>query len=67
MGRSNLAFIILSTNDTSIEIGERVLVQFGASNMERVGIVEDIEYFAVCDVPFSLEKTKLIIGKVPAK
>ncbi len=55
------------TNDTSIEIGERVLVPFGASNMERVGIVEDIEYFDVCDVPFPLEKTKWIIGKIPAK
>ncbi|WP_353948644.1 ADP-ribosylglycohydrolase family protein [Sporolactobacillus sp. Y61] len=52
------------TDDEGIEVGDYVRVPFGASNMEGTARVESIDYFPIEEVPFPLEKTKKIIGRV---
>jgi hypothetical protein len=51
------------TEDESIDAGDRVIVPAGPDNAERIAIVKRIDYYEADKVPFSLEKTKQIIGK----
>jgi hypothetical protein len=49
--------------DARISEGDFVRVPFGAANEERVGLVEEIGYYAEDAAPFPAGRTKRIIGK----
>lgn len=51
------------TEDTNIVAGDKVVVTVGPDRFERVGVVEEIEYFKPQDVPYPIDKTKLILRK----
>lgn len=51
------------TEDEAIEVGDHVMVPVGSDHVERIAVVEEIEYFEPAEVPFPIEKTKFIIGK----
>jgi len=51
------------TEDTSIEVGDQVVVPVGNDGTERIVEVVKIEYFAPDRVPMPIEKVKSIIGK----
>lgn len=52
-----------TTTDESIGVGDEVIVPVGADNNELTGVIEDIEYFLPTNVPFPLDRTKMIIRK----
>jgi hypothetical protein len=52
------------TEDRTIEEGDEVVVPVGADNREEVVIVDAVDYYKPEDVPFPIEKTKMIIRKV---
>lgn len=52
------------TQDTTLEVGDAVYVPYGKNAPKRIGVIIDIESFFACDVPFPMEKTKFIIGRV---
>ena len=52
------------TQDTTLEVGDAVYVPYGKNAPKRIGVIIDIESFFACDVPFPIEKTKFIIGRV---
>lgn len=47
-----------------IKVGDRVIVPVGNDGREKIAEVIDKEYFAYENVPFPLEETKIIIGKI---
>ncbi len=51
------------TEDDSCELGDLVVVPFGANNEERVVMISGIHYCTKENVPYPLEKTKFIVGK----
>jgi hypothetical protein len=51
------------TCDTSIEVGDEVIVPVGPTNTERIGVVEAIEFYNTSNVPYPIEDTKEIIRK----
>lgn len=52
------------TEDDGISVGDRVIVPVGNKGREKIAEVVDKEYFAYENVPFPLEETKIIIGKI---
>ena len=52
------------TEDDGIDVGDKVIVPVGNHGREAVVEVIDKEYFAYENVPFPLEETKMIIGKI---
>ncbi|MPN03258.1 hypothetical protein SDC9_150485 [bioreactor metagenome] len=54
------------TEDDTINVGDYVIVPVGASNKELRGLVEEIDYYTADNVPFPLEKTKIICRKTEA-
>ncbi len=55
-----------TSEDDSINVGDYVIVPVGAGNKELRGQVEEIEYYTAEDVPFPLDKTKVICRKTDA-
>ena len=51
------------TDDSSIKVGDLVIVPAGKDNQEKVVEVVNIEYFSAENVPLPIEKTKQIICK----
>jgi len=51
------------TEDGNLETGDKVVVPVGPDRFERVGVVEEIEYFFPHEVPYPIEKTKFILRK----
>lgn len=51
------------TEDSTIEVGDQVVVPVGNDGTERIVEVVKIEYFAPDRVPMPIEKVKSIIGK----
>jgi len=51
------------TEDVNLETGDKVVVPVGPDRFERVGVVEEIEYFFPHEVPYPIEKTKFILRK----
>ncbi len=60
---SNKGFYYL-TEDDSLQIGEKVIVPCGKNNARREAIIKKVEYFLEEDVPFPVDKTKRIIGRI---
>jgi len=52
------------TDDESIQIGDRVIVQVGTDYKEATGTVVAVERFDKAEVPLPLEKIKRILRKV---
>lgn len=52
------------TKDQKLKVGDTVYVPFGNSVSKRIGVIKSREDYIADDVPFPLEKTKFIIGKV---
>lgn len=51
------------TNDTTIKIGDKVVVPVGNQNTERIAEVVSVEQHSRLTVPYPVEKTKFIIRK----
>lgn len=51
------------TEDSTIEVGNQVVVPVGNDGTERIVEVVKVQYFAPEDVPMPIEKVKSIIGK----
>lgn len=49
------------TNDSSIKVGDLVIVPAG--NEEKIGYVTSVQKYKRSDVPYPVEKTKLVIRK----
>ena len=52
------------TNSPDFKVGDQVYVPVGYKNQKKIGTIVRIEDFVGRDVPYPLEKTKSIIGKV---
>lgn len=52
------------TDDSSLEIGDTVIVPLGEENKEMKGTIVSIGQYARIGVPYPVEKTKFIIRKV---
>lgn len=52
------------TEDDGIKVGDKVIVPVGNHGREAIVEVVGKEYFAYENVPFPLEETKMIIGKI---
>ena len=52
------------TRNPELRVGDTVYVPFGYKAPKRIGVIVSMEDFEGYDVPFPLEKTKYIIGKV---
>ena len=52
------------TNNPELQVDDAVYVPFGHGAPKKIGVIVSIEDFAGCDVPFPLERTKFIVGKV---
>ena len=55
--------VVSGSMETSINVGDLVIVPAGRDNHEAVVEVEEIEYFSEDEVPLPVEKTKRIIRK----
>lgn len=51
------------TEDSTIEVGDQVVVPVGNDGTERIVEVIKVQYFSPDDVPMPIEKVKSIIGK----
>lgn len=52
------------TEDSSLKLGDRVLVPVGENGGESVAVIKGIEYFTADRLPYPLDKAKSIIRKV---
>ncbi len=52
------------TEDSSLKIGDRVLVPVGAEQKEMTGTVVSVGQYTRVSVPFPVEKTKKIIRRI---
>ena len=52
------------TRNPELQAGDVVYVPFGQKDPKRIGIITNMEDYAGHNVPFPLEKTKFVIGKV---
>ena len=52
------------TRNPELEVGDTVYVPFGYNAPKKIGVIVSMEDFEGHNVPFPLEKTKFIIGKV---
>ena len=52
------------TEDDGVMIGDKVIVPVGNHGREAIAEVVNKEYFAYENLPFPLEETKIIIGKI---
>jgi hypothetical protein len=52
------------TDDDSLKAGDIVIVPCGNDGKTNIAVILKTEYFTKDNVPFPLEKTKIIIGKV---
>ena len=52
------------TRNPEIKVGDTVYVPFGYDAPKKIGVIVNMEDFEGHDVPFPLERTKFIIGKV---
>ena len=52
------------TRNPELNVGDTVYVPFGYNAPKKIGVIVSMEDFEGHDVPFPLEKTKFIIGKV---
>ena len=53
------------TNDSSLKIGDTVIVPFGEKNRETRGTVVSIGQYSRIGAPYPPEKTKFILRKQP--
>lgn len=51
------------TNDTTLKIGDKVVVPVGYQNTERIATIVSVEQHSRLTVPYPVEKTKFIIRK----
>ena len=52
------------TRNPELRVGDTVYVPFGYKAPKRIGVIVSMENFEGHDVPFPLERTKHIIGKI---
>jgi hypothetical protein len=50
-------------SDETISIGDSVIVPVGKDNSYRIATVEEIEFFALEESPFPVNRLKYIISK----
>nr|APO26794.1 Sig70_famx3: RNA polymerase sigma-70 factor, TIGR02954 [uncultured bacterium] len=51
------------TEDDSLDAGDDVVVPAGSDNHLSIAKIVKVEYFAPADVPFPIEKTKVILRR----
>lgn len=49
--------------DESLNVGDCVLVPAGPYSKKAVGVIRQVRHYKKCDVPYPLEKTRVIIGR----